>query len=296
LTSTHLLLSEGANVGATVGITVGAFVEQSGLQVPGQVSLTETPVNLSLRSQRRMVLRFATHAQVNLSKVFKKKVSSSEQPALVGTELGEIETLGAELGTLLGCSLGGRTNNATIPVFASTALAREPSATAASASEETTSGFTPEDGGAVMTIRILIQLFPVVSIPISGFATKAQSAICDELSTTTSAGIRRRRPLKIASTKPSSSSCISVPGSVTAPILNSLFGVSLGEKVGERLGESLAEGRADWPKIVGTLLREGEVVGVADWVMLGVTDGAVLGVVLANGRAVGGEDGIVLGK
>ena len=279
-----------------MGITVGAFVEQSGLQVPGQVSLTETPVNLSLRSQRRMVLRFATHAQVNLSKVFKKKVSSSEQPALVGAELGKIETLGAELGTLLGCSLGGRTNNATIPVFASTALAREPSATAASASEETTSGFTPEDGGAVMTIRILIQLFPVVSIPISGFATKAQSAICDELSTTTSAGIRRRRPLKIASTKPSSSSCISVPGSVTAPILNSLFGVSLGEKVGERLGESLAEGRADWPKIVGTLLREGEVVGVADWVMLGVTDGAVLGVVLANGRAVGGEDGIVLGK
>jgi len=275
---------------------VGAFVEQSGLQVPGQVSLTETPVNLSLRSQRRMVLRFATHAQVNLSKVFKKKVSSSEQPALVGAELGKIETLGAELGTLLGCSLGGRTNNATIPVFASTALAREPSATAASASEETTSGFTPEDGGAVMTIRILIQLFPVVSIPISGFATKAQSAICDELSTTTSAGIRRRRPLKIASTRPSSSSCISVPGSVTTPIPNSLFGVSLGEREGERLGESLAEGEADWPKIVGTLLREGEVLGVADWVMLGVTDGAVLGVALANGRAVGEEDGIVLGK
>ena len=64
--------------------------------------------------------------------------------------------------------------------------------------------------------------------------------------------------------------------------------------LGKSLGMSL--GAADWPKIVGTLLREGEVLGVADWVMLGVTDGAVLGVALANGRAVGEEDGIVLGK
>lgn len=240
-----------------MGITVGASVEQSGLQVLGQASLTETPVTLSLRLQRRLVLCFATHAQVNLLNLFKTKVSSSKQTALDGTELGKIETLGtklgmlvglilgtelggnetlgAELGTLLGCSLGGRTKDATIPVLSSTALAREPSATAASAFEETKSGSTPEDGGAVMTTRISIQFFPVVSIPVSGFTTKAQSAICDELSTTTSAGIKRRRPLKIAFTTASSTFCISVPGSMTAPTPNSVFGVSLG----------LAEGEAD---------------------------------------------------
>lgn len=216
-----------------MGITVGASVEQSGLQVLGQASLTKTPVNLSLRSQRRLVLCFAAHAQVNLLKLFKKKVSSSEHSPLVGAGLEMIETLfGAELGTLLGCSLGGRTKDATIPVFTSTAIAREPSATAASTFEETKSGSTPEDGGAVTTIRISTQIFPVVSIPTSGFTTKAQSTICDELSTTTSAGIKRRRTLKIELAQASSSSCIFVPGSATAPIPISVCGVLLGTSLG----------------------------------------------------------------
>jgi len=299
---------EGENVGESVGADVGASDVHTALQVYGQKYPTLRPLALSSKLHRALVFFLATQEQVNLFRPFNLKLSLSVQ-SIVGLEdgvklglpLGADETDGDELGTLLGCSDGGKRTEVMIPVAVSNSFANSPLCTFASFRATISAGDTPVDGEALIVIMISRQRAPVIFSVVSS-ANIVHGIMLTSNSTSGSVTLADRATLDdesdalytSATALAVSFACCSglSPFSINVYIcdLSSGGSVGLGEGIIDGANERL--GGCDCPKNVGTELNDGLSDGDEDGAALAMV-GPTLG--LALGIALGLSLGLVLG-